>query len=899
MSRPLPRSRGTVSLVALCFVAVLGISLASYLTICTRSMQLSNRSYQSGLGQQLAELGLEEGLRAFNKGDWGGWSANPSGITGATTAWTLDTTNKRASRTLTFDSTRLGQNVTATVKIRVDNYDADTLGSAHNSTTSYRAGDLVGYNGIWYRCVRNNSNQTPNGMANMYYWVPAPIASFWNASNTYKNEDVVFYAPTNSWYRCILAPTTGQAPTNTTYWASITRLTVDNGYTATNGEVLNYFGTWYYYNFGWYAMPSSTPIVSWCWRSGYAYSFNDLVCYGYPAVWYRCIQPHTSSGSILPTNATYWENALSGSMSSWSSSGISYAQGDTVYYSTTSQWYRCILGHTSSATIAPTNTTYWATTPSYSQDWQPNRQYSQYDTVRYKGVWYLCLTSNNGQLPTDASSSYWAAAPQSLPNWSSASYYEVDDLVNNSGTWYRCIKPHKNQAPPNATYWTVLIGSGSSYVWNAATAYSAGSYRSYGGVWYKCTTATAANDGHNPNDSGYWTPTWTQPSNSSVTTGAPVVYAESTITIAGSPPIKTQIRAPIAPAPQFPNAVGSATTLTVGAGGTIDSYDGSVRSQTSGVTSTYAYNDQTNTPFSGTNANIGYTATLAAAGSTSPALTITSTTVKGFLAATPASTSPFAPLATFGTSASLLNSDGTATSADVTATNVDLSRISRSPYVPLPDTVPAGELSTAFTNATLPRGLALSLSANIYLGTPGATVPSRYYYNGDLTIGSGTVSTVTIVGPVILYINGDLQLTGSGANFITVTPTGSAEIHVADSLMVDAASNGIDNRTSQDPKKLIIICHTAAASTQYYQDVGNFFGTIYAPYTTNTTGLNMNNASSTPVYGAISAAKVNFANSGTVHYDTSLRYTTFGGVDQPYTVTQWRELPQTEQATMP
>ena len=36
-----------------------------------------------------------------------------------------------------------------------------------------------------------------------------------------------------------------------------------------------------------------------------------------------------------------------------------------------------------------------------------------------------------------------------------------------------------------------------------------------------------------------------------------------------------------------------------------------------------------------------------------------------------------------------------------------------------------------------------------------------------------------------------------------------------------------------------------------------------------------------------------------VHYDTSLRNATFGGVDQPYTVTDWRELPIEEQATMP
>jgi hypothetical protein len=37
-----------------------------------------------------------------------------------------------------------------------------------------------------------------------------------------------------------------------------------------------------------------------------------------------------------------------------------------------------------------------------------------------------------------------------------------------------------------------------------------------------------------------------------------------------------------------------------------------------------------------------------------------------------------------------------------------------------------------------------------------------------------------------------------------------------------------------------------------------------------------------------------------VHYDTSLRYTTFGGVDQPYSITEWRELTDpAEQVTLP
>lgn len=38
----------------------------------------------------------------------------------------------------------------------------------------------------------------------------------------------------------------------------------------------------------------------------------------------------------------------------------------------------------------------------------------------------------------------------------------------------------------------------------------------------------------------------------------------------------------------------------------------------------------------------------------------------------------------------------------------------------------------------------------------------------------------------------------------------------------------------------------------------------------------------------------------TLHYNTSLRYATFGGVDQPHAITEWRELTAaTERATLP
>ena len=130
--------RGSLILVALCFVAVLGIALASYLAVSNQSMKLSNRSFQTGVSEQLAEMGLERGLLALNTNDWSGWTIN-----GTT-----------ATQTITFASTKYGSvGITGSFDIRVDNYNANFQSATWSSTTSYRINDLVGYNGLWYRSV--------------------------------------------------------------------------------------------------------------------------------------------------------------------------------------------------------------------------------------------------------------------------------------------------------------------------------------------------------------------------------------------------------------------------------------------------------------------------------------------------------------------------------------------------------------------------------------------------------------------------------------------------------------------------------------------------------------------------------------------------------------------------
>ncbi|MDI1320975.1 MAG: hypothetical protein PSW75_12390 [bacterium] len=502
--KPAPYSqKGSLILLVMCLLAVLGIALAGYLAVSTSSMKLSNRSVQAGLSTKLAEMGLEEALRAFNSNNWATWTNG-----GTTATWTLSGTT--ATCNLTFPSTKFGLGVTGSVKVRVDNYNARQLDSTWSSSANYRVNDLVGYSGTWYRCVQNHTNQPPNGWANTAYWVATPISWTWSSNITYAPYDAVNY--NGVWYRYINSTSTsGNAVSNSSYWASVPLITLSWSSTPNYpfGAVVYYSGAWYYSyqragsgtatptntgfwmqmvdssgaestsgsstytasgtepfyvgdyiykgGVGWYrciaAQPylyvsgdyadttkwvSSKPFLSLFYRSAATYAFNDRVYYN--GTWYRGIV--ASATGVAPANGATWEFARSGSMFGWNSANINYNLGDVVYYSSTGLWYRCIYAHTSSGSYTPNSATYpyWSTAPLFSTAWDSGKQYSQYDTVQYNGVWYLSLLSSNiAQNPVTAT-----------------------------------------------TYWIGANTSTASYQWNATTAYSAGNYRCYGGVWYNC-----------------------------------------------------------------------------------------------------------------------------------------------------------------------------------------------------------------------------------------------------------------------------------------------------------------------------------------------------------------------------------------------------------------------------
>ena len=74
----------------MCFSFVMALALASYLTLCTRTLQLSSRNVNGGHAIELAESGMEDALWSLNKNTWTGWTIVGTTATKTTTGFTYD-----------------------------------------------------------------------------------------------------------------------------------------------------------------------------------------------------------------------------------------------------------------------------------------------------------------------------------------------------------------------------------------------------------------------------------------------------------------------------------------------------------------------------------------------------------------------------------------------------------------------------------------------------------------------------------------------------------------------------------------------------------------------------------------------------------------------------------------
>ncbi len=325
------------------------------------------------------------------------------------------------------------------------------------------------------------------------------------------------------------------------------------------------------------------------------------------------------------------------------------------------------------------------------------------------------------------------------------------------------------------------------------------------------------------------------------TTGTRSLTATGTTLLTDGTTFRRSLTSSSAQAELFVNAVAGTTgKVKFQSAGTVDSYD-----------STTDINAAT----------VGYSAIISS-GSTSTSsntVQLNNAQVKGYAATL--TTGP-----SYSTSAKLIGSATMPAAANRAPTNswVDLSRMSTSPYQPR-----FSEITPSGTATLLPSGTTT-------IGTPGATSAAIYTASDVLLTGS---QILTVNGPVVLTITGDLSITSTAK--IVISATGSLEIHLTGDLIING--NGIQNLTKL-PKNLLII----AKADNIYDSLGMatntaFYGVIYTP----NNSLTISNSQT--IYGAIVAKSVTFSASPVIHYDLSLRNTTFPGIETPFAVSNVRE----------
>jgi hypothetical protein len=205
------KQQGAITLVALCFTAVVGIALATYISLCYRSLDLSHRTVQLNRSRHYAEVGLEEALWALNNSDWtNGWT--PAG----------------SNMTQTFSGYSLGQGATAAVAVTVANYATTTPTITAAATVTLSDGQpLV----TTYQATTKPAPVFGNAIASINGRV-----RFRNLGTVDSyNSTVGAYGGANVGYAAVVAGgSTSYANPVTIAGATI------NGYAATVGNVISY-----------------------------------------------------------------------------------------------------------------------------------------------------------------------------------------------------------------------------------------------------------------------------------------------------------------------------------------------------------------------------------------------------------------------------------------------------------------------------------------------------------------------------------------------------------------------------------------------------------------------------------------------------------------------------------
>lgn len=179
--------RGAITLVALCFTAIIGIALASYIAVCYRSLTLSWRTMLRKQAYQLCETGLEEALWSLNS-----WASLDSSL--RSTAWNgWSSVGSTKTRTLTGYS--LDSGATGQIAVTVANWNYVNNGGSTPVITAAVTVTLLDGTSLQrtLRGTTTNAPAFPNGVASansFVYLVKGTFDSYNSADGAYGGSNI-------------------------------------------------------------------------------------------------------------------------------------------------------------------------------------------------------------------------------------------------------------------------------------------------------------------------------------------------------------------------------------------------------------------------------------------------------------------------------------------------------------------------------------------------------------------------------------------------------------------------------------------------------------------------------------------------------------------------------------
>ena len=339
---------------------------------------------------------------------------------------------------------------------------------AYSGSITYFPGSSVTYSGQFYACILQSTGNLPT---NATYWQSTGSSTAdtflgaWSSITPYVPGNQVTYS--GGYYICTLASTNDQPDISPTYWQIV-------------GSVNTYLYTGNYNN-------------------GTSYVPGNQVTY--QGSYWICVS--NTTGNAPSTTSSYWVLVgTSAILLGVYNGATAYVQGNEVTY--LGNVYQCILASTGNL---PTNVTYWQLTGTSSVllgVYAGGTAYVAGNEVTYLGGTYKCILASTGNLPTNQT--YWTLIgtnSQFLGAYSGSTAYVAGNQVTYQNNFYVCILASTGNAPTNATYWQLVNINNSTFLgaYNGSTAYIPGNQVTYNGNYYTCTAATT---GNLPTNASYW-----------------------------------------------------------------------------------------------------------------------------------------------------------------------------------------------------------------------------------------------------------------------------------------------------------------------------------------------------------------------------------------------------------